>query len=189
MNLQLQIRSVLEDLGFRFDPNQPRDPDGKWGDGAGVDLDMPDLDEDDEEDDDPDGEDAFDNDRFPAAYTAEYGNVVDEIDVGAADLFVAVTDKGSFHVARGEADRQVVAELNSAKARSLARQLLLFNDQQPEHPKLNRPTGATLTATGDGGVRIDWKDGSSSDLDDDGAFSMQEILNTFADRVEESEDD
>lgn len=176
---------MLADLGFRFDENQPRDPDGKWGSG-GPDVDLP------NEDDDEAGaaeEDPFDNERFPAAYREQYGNVVDEIDVGIADLFVAVTDKGSFHVARGEADREVVADLNVSKARSLARQMLVFNETQPEHPKLNRPTGATLTATGDGGVRIDWKDGSSSDLDDDGAFSMQEILNTLADRVEESEDD
>lgn len=38
MSLDVAVRQVLLDLGFerKFDPDQPRDPDGKFGDGLGV---------------------------------------------------------------------------------------------------------------------------------------------------------
>lgn len=38
MTLQLAVRRVLEDLGFerKYDPTQPRRPDGTWGEGVGL---------------------------------------------------------------------------------------------------------------------------------------------------------
>lgn len=187
MSLDVAVRQVLLDLGFerKFNPDQPRDPDGKFGSGASGEL--PGDDQDDEFDD----EDEFDNDeRFPESYLSRYGYVTHETAVGADDLFVAITDKGNFHIARGEADRHVVAEMNSVKARAFADLIYRYNAEQPPETTVFRPLdGARVSSTGSGGVRIEWADGSSSDLDDEAAFGMQEVLMDMAGTAEESEVD
>lgn len=170
MTLQLRIRSLLGELGFRFDPNQPRDPDGKFGDGAGVDLDVPDLgdDEGDDEEAVPAAEDHYDNDRLPAAYREEYGDVVEQVDVGGGTgLFIAKTDKGGFHIARGVEDRQVLTELDDEAAGSIAEFAALYAENQPSFHIKVPGTDVTMHSAGDGGVRLDWADGSSSDLTSD----------------------
>jgi hypothetical protein len=155
---------------FRFDPGQRRDEGGRWTDGGG-----PDLDEDDEEE--TGVEDVHRNvERFPSRYLRRYGHVVDEVEIGEDDLFVAKTDKGAFHVARGENDRRVLLELDDDKAGSLADFLLLFSENQPDFHVTDPLSGATLRSRGDGGVRVEWPDGPASDLSEDGVAFLQEAL-------------
>lgn len=171
MSLQLQIRSVLADLGFRFDPNQPRDPDGKFGNGAGVDVDLPDVDDDDgEEEADPGfgDEDAPDNASLPAAYREKYGDVVEQVDVGGdTDLYIAKTEGGGFHIAKGVEDRTVLTELDDDAAASIAEFASLYAENQPGFHIKVPGTDVTMHSAGDGGVRLDWADGTSSTLTSD----------------------
>lgn len=179
MTLQLQVRQVLGDLGFRFDENQPRDPNGKWSGGA-PDVDLPDVDlEDDDEDSEPEDEDYFNNaERFPASYTAKYGNVVEEIALGHEDLFLAKTDKGAFHVARGEADRTVLADLTDESAGSLADMADLFvQAKPPANMWIKVPgTGINLHPADDGGIRLDWPDGTSTHFTPDDVDTLSDAL-------------
>lgn len=163
---------AMSGLLLAFNPGQRRDDEGKWTDGApGIDVDL---------DDDGDGAgegDPFDNvERFPSRYLRKYGHVVDEVNIGEDGLFVAKTDKDAFHVARGENDRQVLLELDDAKAESLADFVLLFSENQPAFDVTDPISGATLRSLGDGGVRVEWPDGPASDLSEDGATFLQEAL-------------
>lgn len=161
-----------------FNPDQPRDSDGQWrGDG-------PDIDLDDDEEDDEDGpaydEDEYRNvERFPSRYLRKYGRVVDEYSIGEGDLFVAKTDKGAFHVARGENDREVLLELDNEGAESLADFVLLFSENQPGFHITDPISGATLRSGGDGGVRVEWPGGGTTDLSEDGALFLQEGLRSL----------
>lgn len=164
---------VVGALTAAFNPGQPRDADGQWSDGGAPEVDAED------EDDDGTGDDGdqFDNvRRFPSSYLRRYGHVVDEVDVAEDGLFVAKTDKGNFHVARGENDRQVLIDLDDDKAESLADFVLLFSENQPNFDVTDPISGATLRSLGDGGVRVEWPNGPASDLSEDGATALQEAL-------------
>jgi hypothetical protein len=190
VTLQLRIRSVLEDLGFRFDPNQPRDPDGKFGNGAGVDLDVPDLDDEDDEEAESDAEDHYDNDRLPAAYREKYGDVVEQVDVGGdTDLFIAKTDKGGFHIAKGVEDRTVLTELDDEAAGSIAEFAALYAENQPDFHIKVPGTEVTMHSAGDGGVRLDWADGTSTDLTSDDVDYLVDGLVSMTPGLEGDDED
>jgi hypothetical protein len=97
-------------------------------------------------------------------------------DIGEAGLFVAKTDKGRFHVARGESDREVLIDLDNAKAASLADFVLLFTENEPGFDVADPLSGANVRSAGNGGVRVDWPQGSSTELTEDGALALQEAL-------------
>lgn len=169
---RLPTGGAITAAAFRFDPGQRRDEEGRWTDGGG-----PDLDEDDDDEEETGVEDVHRNvERFPSRYLRRYGHVVDEVEIGEDDLFVAKTDKGAFHVARGENDRKVLLELDDDKAGSLADFLLLFSENQPDFHVTDPLSGATLRSRGDGGVRVEWPDGPASDLSEDGVAFLQEAL-------------
>lgn len=192
MTLQLRIRSLLGELGFRFDPNQPRDPDGKFGDGTGVDLDVPDLDDDEEDDDEaaPDAEDHYDNDRLPAAYREKYGDVVEQVDVGGGtDLFIAKTEGGGFHIAKGVEDRRVLTELDDEAAASIAEFAALYAENQPDFHIKVPGTDVTMHSAGDGGVRLDWADGTSTDLTSDDVDYLVDGLWSMTPELEGDDED
>lgn len=171
-----------------FNPGQRRDSDGRWSDGAPGDA--PDVDLDDEEDDDgaDEGDEHRNVERFPSRYLRKYGHVVEEYPVGEDDLFVAKTDKGNFHVARGENNRQVLIELDDRKAESLADFVLLFSENQPNFHVTDPISGATLRSLGDGGVRVEWPDGPASDLTEDGALFLQEGLRSLGPGFRDDDD-
>ncbi len=174
------------DGDFRFNPGQPRDGHGRWRDGAGDGLDV-DLDEDDEGE--PDPEDEHRNvERFPSRYLQRYGHVTDEVDIGEDDLFVAKTDKGKFHVARGENDRRVLAELDDRKAGALAEFVLLFTERQPDFDVTEPISGVGLRSLGGGGVRLEWPDGPASELSEDGAYALQEALRALGPGFRDEDD-
>lgn len=181
-NGYVELREASGSVTAAFNPGQRRDDDGRWSDGAPGDA--PDVDLDDEEDDE-DGpgydEDEYRNvERFPSRYLRKYGRVVDEYAVGEGDLFVAKTDKGAFHVARGENDRAVLLELDNDKAESLADFVLLYSENQPKFHITDPISGATLRSGGDGGVRIEWPgNGGTTDLSEDGALFLQEGLRSL----------
>lgn len=161
-----------------FNPGQRRDSDGRWADDGVPDADV-DLDDDDEEADFDDEDEYRNVERFPSRYLQQYGHVTDEYAIGEGDLFVAKTDKGAFHVARGENDRQVLVELDNTKAGSLADFVLLFSENQPDFEITDPFTGATLRSAGDGGVRVEWPNGEATDLSEDGALFLQEGLRSL----------
>jgi hypothetical protein len=171
------------DGDFRFNPGQPRDGEGRWrGDGPDVDLD-------DDEDEDADPEDEHRNvERFPSRYLQRYGHVTDEVDIGEDGLFVAKTDKGSFHVARGENDRRVLAELDDRKAGALAEFVLLFTERQPDFDVTEPISGVGLRSLGGGGVRLEWPDGLASELSEDGAYALQEALRALGPGFRDEDD-
>jgi hypothetical protein len=161
-----------------FNPGQRRDSDGRWADDGVPDADV-DLDDDDEEADFDDEDEYRNVERFPSRYLQQYGHVTDEYAIGEGDLFVAKTDKGAFHVARGENDRQVLVELDNTKAGSLADFVLLFSENQPDFEITDPFTRATLRSAGDGGVRVEWPNGEATDLSEDGALFLQEGLRSL----------
>jgi hypothetical protein len=166
---------------MRFDPGQRRGDDGRWTDGGGSGPD-----EDDEEG--PEPEDEHRNvERFPSRYLREYGHVTEEIDIGEADLFVAKTDKGRFHVARGESDREVLIDLDNDKAGSLADFVLLFSENEPGFDVTDPISGANVRSAGNGGVRVDWPQGSSTELTEDGALALQEALRALGPGFEDDD--
>jgi hypothetical protein len=187
VSLELQVRQVLAELGFRFDENQPRDPDGKFGSGAGINADLPDLD--DEEDDAAD-EDHYDNDRLPAAYREKYGDVVEQVDIGGdTNLYIAKTDKGGFHIAKGVEDRTVLTELDDEAAGSIVEFAGLYAENQPDFHIKVPSTDVTMHSAGDGGVRLDWADGSSSDLTSDDVDYLVDGLVSMTPGLEGDDDD
>lgn len=168
---------VVGALTAAFNPGQRRDADGQWTDGGAPDVDL------DDDEDDEGGLDESDEhrnvERFPSRYLRQYGHVTDEYSVGEGDLFVAKTDKGAFHVARGENDREVLLDLDNDKAESLAEFVLLFSENQPAFHVTDPISGATLRSLGDGGVRVEWPTGEATDLSEDGALFLQEGLRSL----------
>lgn len=191
--LQEQVRSVLADVGFRF--NEHHGEDGKFASSPGAALgkiadavDSIDLGDDEEDDYDPDAEDEFDNaGRFPAEYTAKYGNVVEEIELGVGDLFLAKTDKGAFHVAKGEADRTVLADLSDESAGRLADMAELFvAAKPPDSMWITVPgTDIAMHPADDGGIRLDWADGASTPFTPDDVDILVDALLSIGPGFEE----
>jgi hypothetical protein len=191
VTLIAEVRQALADLGFRYDPNQPRDPDGKFGSG-GPDVDLPDLDDEDDEeegDGEPGEEDHYDNDRLPAAYREKYGDVVEQVDVGGGtDLYIAKTSKGGFHIAKGVEDRTVLTELDDEAAASIADFAALYVANQPSfHIKV--PSTDVTMHSADGGVRLDWVDGTSSTLTADDVDYLVDGLVSMTPGLEGDDED
>lgn len=175
--------------GRKFDPDQPRDPDGKFGDGAGVDVDLPDLDDEEDGDGEVGEEDHYDNDRLPAAYREKYGNVVEQVDVGGdTDLYIAKTDKGGFHIAKGVEDRQVLTELDDEAAGSIAEFAALYAENQPDFHIKVPGTDVTMHSA-DGGVRLDWADGTNSTLTSDDVDYLVDGLVSMTPGLEGDDED
>jgi hypothetical protein len=190
VTVEAEVRQILADLGFRFDPNQPRDPDGKFGDGAGVDVDLPDPDDEEDDDGEVGEEDHYDNDRLPAAYREKYGDVVEQVDVGGGtDLYIAKTDKGGFHIAKGVEDRTVLTKLDDEAAASIAEFAALYAENQPDFHIKVPGTDVTMHSAGDGGVRLDWADGTSSDLTADDVDYLADGLMSMIPELEGDDED
>lgn len=165
----------------KFDPSQPRDPNGKWGNGAG-DVDLAD-------DDDPDREhedepDEYENDRMPAEYTAKYGQVIGSTDFdNTGEWSVAMTDKQHLHVAKGKEDRQVVQPLTPRAARGLSDDVYEVQNGDIE-AVINSDTKARIVRSGTDDVSITWANGQRDTFSSDDAFGLQEALSLMADNYQ-----
>lgn len=169
MTLQLAVRQVLADLGFerKFDPDQPRDPDGKFGHGPGA----PDLQSDGDEDDaDSAEQEEYDdldetNDAVPAAYRNQYGKVVAEQGLSNG-IAVSITDKKSLHVADGTEDREVLLEITPWQATSLAGAVDVMSWSDVGQVRKNGATGAVFERLEGDQYAVTWPSGKVSHFDD-----------------------
>lgn len=114
---------------------------------------------------------------LPAGYTAKYGRIIEDNPVTGTDLSVVVNDQGQTHIARGDGPgRTVPVELDDYDAGELGDDLLAIAAETAPSAPHKYANGITITGTGDGGVRLEWPDGSADTLTAHQATELGNLL-------------